>query len=44
VICSLDRGIVAGLFGALSVPCNPVVIPHSAPDEDCVTQVPITIG
>lgn len=44
VICSLDRGIVAGLFGALSVPCNPVVIPHKAPDEDCVTQVPVTIA
>jgi predicted ArsR family transcriptional regulator len=44
VICSLDRGIVAGLFGALSYPCNPVVIPHTALDDDCVTQVPVTIG
>ena len=44
VICSLDRGIVAGLFGALSYPCNPVVIPHKALDDDCVTQVPVTIG
>ena len=44
VICSLDRGIVAGLFGALSVPCNPVVIPHKALDDECVTQVPVTIG
>ena len=44
VICSLDRGIVAGLFGALSVPCNPVVIPHHRLDDDCVTQVPVTIG
>lgn len=44
VICSLDRGIVAGLFGALSVPCNPVVIPHQALDDDCVTQVPVVIG
>ncbi|HSM45827.1 MAG TPA: helix-turn-helix domain-containing protein [Acidimicrobiia bacterium] len=44
VICSLDRGIVAGLFGALSVPCNPVVIPHTALNEDCVTQVPVTIA
>lgn len=44
VICSLDRGIVAGLFGALSVPCNPVVIPHKALDDECVTQVPLTIG
>lgn len=44
VICSLDRGIVAGLFGALAVPCNPVVIPHTGLDDDCVTQVPVTIG
>jgi predicted ArsR family transcriptional regulator len=44
VICSLDRGIVAGLFGALSVPCNPVVFPHLALDDDCITQGPVTIG
>ena len=44
VICSLDRGIVTGLFGALSVPCNPVVIPHRKQEENCVIQVPVTIG
>lgn len=44
VICSLDRGIVAGLFGALSVPCNPVVIPHKALDDECVTRVPVNIS
>lgn len=44
VICSLDRGIVAGLFGAMSHPCNPVVIPHHHLDDDCVTKVPVTIG
>jgi predicted ArsR family transcriptional regulator len=44
VICSLDRGIVAGLFGALSMPCNPVVIPHTRLDDECVTEVPVTIG
>jgi predicted ArsR family transcriptional regulator len=44
VICSLDRGIVAGLFGGLSVNCNPVVIPHKDLDEDCVTRVPVSIG
>lgn len=44
VICSLDRGIVAGLFGALSVPCDPVVIPHTALDDECVTRVPVSIG
>jgi hypothetical protein len=35
---------VAGLFGDLSYPCNPVVIPHKALGDDCVTQVPVTIG
>ncbi len=44
VICSLDRGIVSGLFGALSFPCNPVVIPHRSLDDDCITRVPLSIG
>jgi predicted ArsR family transcriptional regulator len=44
VICSLDRGIVTGLFGALSYDCRPVLIPHKDLDDDCVTQVPVTIG
>lgn len=44
VICSLDRGIVTGLFGALSFPCNPVVIPHQNLADDCVTQVPVSIN
>jgi predicted ArsR family transcriptional regulator len=44
VICSLDRGIVAGLFRGLSVNCDPVVIPHKALDEECVTKVPVRIG
>lgn len=43
VICSLDRGIVTGLFGALSFPCNPVVIPHQRLDDDCITQVPVQV-
>lgn len=43
VICSLDRGIVSGLFGALSFPCDPVVIPHKRLDQDCVTQVPVQV-
>lgn len=43
VICSLDRGIVAGMFGALSYPCNPVIIPHKVLEDECVTQVPVTI-
>lgn len=43
VICSLDRGIVSGLFGALSVPCEPVLIPHSRLQDDCVTKVPVSL-
>ena len=44
VICSLDRGIVAGMFGALSFHCNPVVIPHTDLADDCVTRVPVSIN
>lgn len=44
VICSLDRGIVSGLFGALGTLCNPVVIPRAHIDDNCVTSVPVTIG
>lgn len=44
VICSLDRGIVTGLFGALSFPCDPVVIPHQRLDQDCITQVRVQIS
>lgn len=43
VICALDRGIVTGMFGGLSYACTPVVIPHKALDDDCVTRVPLTI-
>ncbi len=43
VVCSLDRGIVSGLFGELSAPCEPVLIPHHRPDDDCVTRVPVTL-
>ena len=44
VICSLDRGIVSGLFGALSFDCNPVVIPHKVLDDACITHVPVAIA
>jgi len=44
VVCSLDRGIVGGLFGALSFKCDPVVIPHKALTDACVTRVPISIS
>lgn len=43
VICSLDRGIVAGLFGGLSYSCEPVVIPHTDLADDCVTRIPVSI-
>jgi predicted ArsR family transcriptional regulator len=44
VVCSLDRGMVAGILGALKHSCEPVLIPHLDPDEDCVTQVPVVIS
>lgn len=44
IVCSLDRGIVTGLVGALAAGCDPVLIPHQRPDDDCVTRVPVTIG
>lgn len=39
VICSLDRGIVSGLFASLEPDCNPVLYPHVDPDL-CITEVP----
>jgi len=42
VVCSLDRGIVAGLFAGLERDCRPVLRPH-AEDEGCVTEVPVEI-
>ncbi|HJR93148.1 MAG TPA: helix-turn-helix domain-containing protein [Acidimicrobiia bacterium] len=44
VVCSLDRGIVTGLVGELAAGCQPVLIPHARPEDQCVTQVPVTIG
>lgn len=44
VICSLDRGIVTGMLGALSHPCQPVVLPHRHLADDCITKVPVSIG
>ena len=43
VVCSLDRGMVAGIMGVLAKDCLPVLIPHTMIDENCVTQVPVTI-
>ncbi len=44
VVCSLDRGIITGLMGALAADCRPILIPHVRPDDDCITQVPVTIS
>lgn len=43
VVCSLDRGIVTGLFAGLRQGCSPVLYPHSDPSEDCVTEIPVAI-
>lgn len=43
VVCSLDRGMVAGIMGVMHQACTPVVIPHHQLDEDCVTQIPVSI-
>ncbi|GIU91790.1 MAG: hypothetical protein KatS3mg011_0696 [Acidimicrobiia bacterium] len=44
VVCSLDRGIVIGLFESLGAECQPVLHPHSRPSEECVTEVPVAIN
>jgi predicted ArsR family transcriptional regulator len=44
VVCSLDRGIVSGLFERLGDRCEPVLHPHTDPVEACVTEVTVTIG
>jgi predicted ArsR family transcriptional regulator len=41
VVCSLDRGIVRGIMGALSRGCDPVLIPHNNPADDCITEIPL---
>lgn len=43
VVCSLDRGMVAGIMGVLQQDCRPVVIPHTDLDGDCITEVPVQI-
>ena len=44
VICSLDRGMVAGIMGVLHHDCRPVLTPHKDLDHDCVTEVPLSIS
>jgi predicted ArsR family transcriptional regulator len=41
VLCSLDRGIVSGLFEGMNQPCAPVL--HPDLDEACITEVPVSI-
>lgn len=43
VVCSLDRGIVSGLFAGLERDCVPVLHPHADADA-CVTEVPVEIS
>lgn len=43
VVCSLDQGIVSGLFETLDTRWSPVVRPHDAAAEACVTDVPVRI-
>lgn len=44
VICSLDRGMVAGIMGVFRQDCRPVLTPHTVLEEDCVTEVPVSIS
>jgi predicted ArsR family transcriptional regulator len=41
VLCSLDRGIVSGLFEGMNQPCAPIL--HPDLDEACITEVPVSI-
>jgi predicted ArsR family transcriptional regulator len=43
VVCSLDRGMVGGLFEQLSQGCEPILHPSPADDDACVTEVPVAI-
>ncbi|MCQ3802722.1 MAG: helix-turn-helix domain-containing protein [bacterium] len=43
VVCSLDRGIVSGLFEAIAMCSETVLHPHVDQLEDCVTEIPVEI-
>lgn len=43
VVCSLDRGMVSGLFEKLRQGCVPVLHPAGADEDACVTEVPVAI-
>lgn len=42
VMCSLDKGLVTGLFAGMSQPCEPEMHPH--PEDNCITVVPVSIS
>ena len=39
VVCSLDQGLIAGLFSSIDRTWEPVVFPHRSNDEACVTEL-----
>lgn len=43
VVCSLDRGIISGLFEAIERCSETVLHPHRVRHEDCVTEIPVEI-
>jgi predicted ArsR family transcriptional regulator len=43
VVCSLDRGMVGGLFEQLSQGCEPTLHPAPADGDTCITDVPVSI-
>jgi len=43
VACALDQGLVAGLMESIDPLCVPVVQPHAAQNDDCITEVAVTI-
>jgi predicted ArsR family transcriptional regulator len=43
VVCSLDRGIVSGLFEAIARGSETVLHPHLNQLENCVTEIPVEI-
>ncbi len=44
LICSLDQGIVAGMMEMLQQDVDPAIHPHRTLEEECVTEVPVTIS
>lgn len=44
VVCSLDRGFVTGLMAGLHHEVQPTVTPHLRLQDQCVTEIPVTLG